>query len=171
MYYIHNITTYANANKKGIMLCEYLKTFDKTIFPNEIDFDAFYNEVHLYVCKLNEKFARSKDIIVQKHDCSIYFKIKDQLDKYAAIIHFSKVNGFYRFSDKSDVQHLHSADMDLSLSKMVRQNIVLDIREEDNRMKAYIKKIIFNCNAVDFTRLNLMLTELENLLTEIKVEE
>ena len=153
------------------MICQYLQTFDKTILTNEIDFEAFYNEVNLYVDKHNEKFSKSKDIIVQKHDCYIYFKIKDQLDKYAAIVHFSKVNGFYRFSEKSDVQHLHSADMELSLSKMVKQNIVLDIREEDNRMKAYIKKIVFNCNAVDFTRLNLMISDLENLLTEIKVEE
>ena len=33
------------------MLRECLKTLDKTIFPNGIELEATYNEIHLSVCK------------------------------------------------------------------------------------------------------------------------
>lgn len=59
-YFIDNIKTYSNVNKKGRALQIFVQQFDRHLIANECSLDALKCDIEHQIKILNEKYPRSR---------------------------------------------------------------------------------------------------------------
>lgn len=69
-YFIDNIKTYANVNKKGRALQIYVQQFDRHLIANECSLDALKCDIEHQIKIMNERFQDETGIIQQKITCT-----------------------------------------------------------------------------------------------------
>lgn len=62
LYFIDNIKTYANVNRKGRALQIFVQQFDHHLIADECSLDALKCEVEHEIQKQNEKYPRSRSV-------------------------------------------------------------------------------------------------------------
>ncbi len=61
-YFIDNIKTYANVNKKGRALQIYVQQFDRHLIADECSLDALKCDIEHQIKVMNEKYPRSRPV-------------------------------------------------------------------------------------------------------------
>lgn len=105
MYFIHHIQIYANVNRKGKEMIEFISGLNSFLIPDNISLDALKASVEAKVKELNEKYPKLKPIRFRQHECS--FRV--DVDEYNVvfILTYSKVRGYYLFSEnRMSIEHL-----------------------------------------------------------------
>ena len=69
-YFIDNIKTYANVNKKGRALQIYVQQFDRHLIADECSLDALKCDIEHQIKVMNEKYPRSRSA-----SCSRYMRM------------------------------------------------------------------------------------------------
>lgn len=99
MYFIHHIQTYANVNRKGREMVEFISGLKYHLIPDDISLDALKASVEAKVKELNDKYPKSKPIRFRQHDTS--FRV--DVDEYNVvfILTYAKVHGYFVFGEDS----------------------------------------------------------------------
>lgn len=104
-YFIDTITTYRSVNQKGHELQQYVCQFEQRLIADELSLDAMKCDIEHQIKFLNEKYPRSHPICLESYSngshgqWSVY--VKGNTDKVVCIIHYEKVLGYYKFSEKN----------------------------------------------------------------------
>lgn len=103
-YFIDNIKTYANVNKKGRALQIYVQQFDRHLIADECSLDALKCDIEHQIKVMNEKYPRSRPVLLDVHDTGKgsqwTIQVKDDSDSIVCIISYEKVTGYYALADK-----------------------------------------------------------------------
>nr|DAT41416.1 MAG TPA: hypothetical protein [Caudoviricetes sp.] len=105
MYFIHHIQTYANVNRKGKEMIEFISGLNCFLIPDDISLDALKASVEAKVKELNEKYPKLKPIRFRQHKSQ--FRV--DVDEYNVvfILTYSKVRGYYVFGeDRMAIENL-----------------------------------------------------------------
>ena len=103
-YFIDNIKTYASANNKGRALQRFVLQFDRHLIADECSLDALKCDIEHQIKVMNEKYPRSRPVLLDVHDTGKGGKwtiqIEDDSDSIVCIISYEKVTGYYALADK-----------------------------------------------------------------------
>ena len=114
-YFIDNIKTYANVNKKGRALQIYVQQFDRHLIADECSLDALKCDIEHQIKVMNEKYPRSRPVrlevyenakggqwtILVEHDSDIT-KIGRPVNGGVTNTSTTKGMGYYTLEDKID---------------------------------------------------------------------
>lgn len=67
-YFIDNIKTYANVNKKGRALQIYVQQFDRHLIADECSLDALKCDIEHQIKVMNEKYPRSRPVRLEVYE-------------------------------------------------------------------------------------------------------
>lgn len=105
-YFIDNIKTYANVNKKGRALQIFVQQFDRHLIADECSLDALKCDIGHEIQKQNEKYPRSRPVHLYVCDIGCHgqwtLHIAGDTDNAVCIISYQKVMGYYALADKID---------------------------------------------------------------------
>lgn len=105
-YFIDNIKTYANVNKKGRALQIYVQQFAWHLIANECSLDALKCDIEHQIKIQNEKYPRSRpvrlDVFDSGKDGQWTILVEHDSDSIVCIISYKKVMGYYALADKID---------------------------------------------------------------------
>lgn len=103
-YFIDNIKTYANVNKKGRALQIYVQQFAWHLIANECSLDALKCDIEHQIKIQNEKYPRSRpvrlDVFDSGKDGQWTILVENDSDSIVCIISYKKVLGYYAMADK-----------------------------------------------------------------------
>lgn len=101
-YFIEYIRTYANVNKKGMKLQEFVQQFEDFLIPDELSLDALKSALEMTVDLMNAKYPRSMPVYLTRSGGGSHFQwhiqVKDRPDAYVCVISFKRVRGIYQYS-------------------------------------------------------------------------
>lgn len=105
-YFIDSITTYRRVNQKGSELQAYVSQFEQRLIANECSLYALKCDIEHQIKYLNEKYPRSRPICLEPYSSGSYGQwsvyVAGNTEKVVCIIHYKKVLGYYKFSEKTD---------------------------------------------------------------------
>ena len=96
-YFIHYIQTYANVNRKGKEMNEYISKFKDILVMDNCGLDALKIEIQTMVNELNEKYPKSKPIRFREHFTQ--WRVDVDENSVVFIMGYSKVRGYYSFGE------------------------------------------------------------------------
>lgn len=103
-YFIDNIKTYANVNKKGRALQIFVQQFDRHLIADECSLDALKCDIEHLIKVMNEKYPRSRPVLLDVHDTGKggqwTIMVEHDSDSIVCIISYEKVLGYYALADK-----------------------------------------------------------------------
>lgn len=103
-YFIDNVKTYANVNKKGRTLQIYVQQFDRHLIADECSLDALKCDIENHIRSMNEKYPRSRpirlDVWEDAKGGQWTILVGDNSDSIVCIMSYEKVLGYYAFADK-----------------------------------------------------------------------
>lgn len=67
-YFIDNIKTYANVNKKGRALQIYVQQFDRHLIADECSLDALKCDIEHQIKVMNEEYPRSRPVRLEVYE-------------------------------------------------------------------------------------------------------
>lgn len=105
-YFIDHITTYSSVNQKGYELQQYVCQFEQRLIANDCSLDALKCDIEHQIKYLNEKYPRSRPICLESYSSGSYGQwsvyVAGNTDKVVCVIHYKKVLGCYKFSEKTN---------------------------------------------------------------------
>lgn len=96
-YFIHYIQTYANVNRKGKEMNEYISKFKDILVMDNCALDALKAEIQTMVGELNEKYPKSKPIRFREHGSQ--WRVDVDENSVVFIMGYSQVRGYYSFGE------------------------------------------------------------------------
>ena len=104
MFFIHNVQTYSNVNKKGQEMCEFASSFNHLLIADECSFDSLKCSFEAKVEELNKKYPKTKAITFSGGHMDANggrFSVQVGHDDYQSVcfVSFSSVRGYYSFAD------------------------------------------------------------------------
>lgn len=101
-YFIEYIRTYANVNKKGMKLQEFVLQFGYFLIPDELSLDALKSELKSAIETMNAKYPRTMPAYLTHAGAGNHFQwyiqVKDRPYDYVCVISFKRVRGIYQYS-------------------------------------------------------------------------
>lgn len=101
-YFIEYIRTYANVNKKGMKLQEFVLQFGYFLIPDELSLDALKSELEAAIETMNAKYPRTMPVYLTHAGAGNHFQwyiqVKDRPYDYVCVISFKRVRGIYQYS-------------------------------------------------------------------------
>lgn len=99
MYFIDNVRTYMNLNRKGQEMCEFAKVYERMLIQDNRSLKSLMCEFIDIVDKLNEKYPRSKALNFREFRTSTggqwIIKLGDDENSPVSYISYSAVRGTY----------------------------------------------------------------------------
>lgn len=103
-YFIDNIKTYANVNKKGRELQIFVQQFDRHLIADECSLDALKCDIEHNINIMNEKYPRSRPVLLKVFDNGKdgqwTILVEHDSDSIVCIISYEKVLGYYSLGSK-----------------------------------------------------------------------
>lgn len=103
-YFIDNIKTYSNTNKKGKELQLFIQQFDRHLIADKCSLDALKCDIEHQIKVMNEKYPRSRPVLLDVHNTGKggqwTIQVEHDSDSIVCIISYEKVAGYYAFGDK-----------------------------------------------------------------------
>lgn len=103
-YFIDNIKTYSNTNKKGRALQIFVQQFDRHLIADECSLDALKCDIEHQIKIMNEKYPRSRPVRLDVHDSGRdgqwTILVEHDSDSIVCVMSYEKVMGYYAFGDK-----------------------------------------------------------------------
>lgn len=104
MFFIHNVQTYSNVNKKGQEMCEFALSFNHLLIADECSFDSLKCSFEAKVEELNKKYPKTKAITFSGGHMDANggrFSVQVGHDDYQSVcfVSFSSVRGYYSFGE------------------------------------------------------------------------
>lgn len=101
-YFIEYIWTYANVNKKGMVLQEFVQQIENILIPDELSLDALKSELKSAIETMNAKYPRTKPVYLTHAGAGNHFRwdiqVKDRPYDKVCTISFKRVRGIYQYS-------------------------------------------------------------------------
>ena len=101
-YFIEYIRTYANVNKKGMVLQEFVQQIENVLIPDELSLDALKSELKSAIETMNAKYPRTMPVYLTHAGAGNHFQwdiqVKDKPYDKVCIISFKRVRGIYQYS-------------------------------------------------------------------------
>ena len=101
-YFIEYIWTYANVNKKGMVLQEFVQQIENILIPDELSLDALKSELKSAIETMNAKYPRTKPVYLTHAGAGNHFQwdiqVKDRPYDKVCTISFKRVRGIYQYS-------------------------------------------------------------------------
>lgn len=99
MYFIDDVKTYMNLNRKGQEMCEFAKVYERMLIQDNRSLKSLMCEFIDIVDKLNEKYPRSKALNFREFRTSTggrwIIKLGDDENSPVSYISYSAVRGTY----------------------------------------------------------------------------
>ena len=101
-YFIEYIRTYANVNKKGMVLQEFVQQIENVLIPDELSLDALKSELESAIETMNAKYPRTMPVYLTHAGAGNHFQwdiqVKDKPYDKVCTISFKRVRGIYQYS-------------------------------------------------------------------------
>ena len=111
-YFIEYIRTYANVNKKGMKLQEFVQQFENFLIPNELSLDALKSELEAAIETMNAKYPRTMPVYLTHAGAGNHFQwdilVEGRPELCVCVISFKRVRGIYQYSLHPE-EHAHNA--------------------------------------------------------------
>ena len=91
-YFIEYIRTYANVNKKGMVLQEFVQQIENVLIPDELSLDALKSELKSAIETMNAKYPRTMPVYLT------HALVEGRPELYVCVISFKRVRGIYQYS-------------------------------------------------------------------------
>ena len=73
-YFIEYIRTYANVNKKGMVLQEFVQQIENVLIPDELSLDALKSELKSAIETMNAKYPRTMPVYLTHAGAGNHFQ-------------------------------------------------------------------------------------------------
>ena len=101
-YFIEYIRTYANVNKKGMVLQEFVQQIENVLIPDELSLDALKSELEAAIKTMNAKYPRTMPVYLTHAGAGNHFQwdilVEGRPELCVCVISFKKVRGIYQYS-------------------------------------------------------------------------
>jgi len=101
-YFIEYIRTYANVNKKGMVLQEFVQQIEHVLIPDELSLDALKSELEAAIKTMNAKYPRTMPVYLTHAGAGNHFQwdilVEGRPELCVCVISFKKVRGIYQYS-------------------------------------------------------------------------
>ena len=101
-YFIEYIGTYANVNKKGMELQEFVQQFENFLIPNKLSLDALKSELKAAIETMNAKYPRTMPVYLTHAGAGNNFQwdilVEGRPELCVCVISFKQVRGIYQYS-------------------------------------------------------------------------
>ena len=101
-YFIEYIRTYANVNKKGMVLQEFVQQIENVLIPDELSLDALKSELKSAIETMNAKYPRTMPVYLTHSGAGNHFQwdilVEGRPELFVCIISFKRVRGIYQYS-------------------------------------------------------------------------
>ena len=101
-YFIEYIRTYANVNKKGMVLQEFVQQIENVLIPDELSLDALKSELKSAIETMNAKYPRTMPVYLTHAGAGNHFQwdilVEGRPELFVCVISFKRVRGIYQYS-------------------------------------------------------------------------
>lgn len=101
-YFIEYIRTYANVNKKGMVLQEFVQQIENVLIPDELSLDALKSELKAAIETMNAKYPRTMPVYLTHAGAGNHFQwdilVEGRPELFVCVISFKRVRGIYQYS-------------------------------------------------------------------------
>lgn len=101
-YFIEYIRTYANVNKKGMVLQEFVQQIENVLIPDELSLDALKSELEAAIKTMNAKYPRTMPVYLTHAGAGNHFQwdilVEGRPELCVCVISFKRVRGIYQYS-------------------------------------------------------------------------
>ena len=101
-YFIEYIRTYANVNKKDIVLQEFVQQIENVLIPDELSLDALKSELEAAIETMNAKYPRTMPVYLTHAGAGNHFQwdilVEGRPELCVCVISFKRVRGIYQYS-------------------------------------------------------------------------